>query len=285
MRVEHRWIDPPDAAGPDPRRGQMYVLGMHPDRADGIPLVLVHGGGGQGVDFLGTPDGRDGWACRFVGTGHPVYVVDRPGHGRSAGAAPWLTARTGAAALTEDDARALIVDSDGHVSDRWPAGAERSFSAGLVPFSPDAASIRAERILAVELLRQVGPAAIVCHSAGAAMAWAAAAETPRLVEAIVAVEPAIPRLPALDLMGVPVEWAALSDVPVRILVAPRSPMRALGVELDARLRERGVPSVLVDLAQWGIEGNGHMMMLESNSDDLADVVRGLIPERRRTSRG
>ena len=47
------------------------------------PIVLVHGGGGQGTDYLGTPDGRPGWATFLVQEGYAVYVVDRPGHGRA----------------------------------------------------------------------------------------------------------------------------------------------------------------------------------------------------------
>ena len=47
------------------------------------PIVLIHGGGGQGTDWLGTPDGRPGWATFLVQEGYAVYVVDRPGHGRS----------------------------------------------------------------------------------------------------------------------------------------------------------------------------------------------------------
>src|ERR1700760_3906241 len=41
---------------------QMYVeywipsVVRHP-----LPIVLVHGGGGQGTDWMGTPDGRPGW--------------------------------------------------------------------------------------------------------------------------------------------------------------------------------------------------------------------------------
>ena len=71
-------------------RGPMYVeweapadsasdlLGSHPPP----PWVLVHGGGGQGTDYLTTPDGRLGWSRLLVEQGHTVYVVDRPGHGR-----------------------------------------------------------------------------------------------------------------------------------------------------------------------------------------------------------
>ena len=47
------------------------------------PVVLIHGGGGQGTDWLGTPDGRPGWATFLLQEGYAVYVVDRPGHGRS----------------------------------------------------------------------------------------------------------------------------------------------------------------------------------------------------------
>jgi pimeloyl-ACP methyl ester carboxylesterase len=63
---------------------QMYVeywiprVVKHP-----VPIVLVHGGGGQGTDWMGTPDGRPGWATMLVQKGYKVYVVDRPGHGRS----------------------------------------------------------------------------------------------------------------------------------------------------------------------------------------------------------
>jgi hypothetical protein len=47
------------------------------------PVVMVHGGGGQGLDFLTTADGRDGWATDFLRAGYRVYVVDRQGHGRA----------------------------------------------------------------------------------------------------------------------------------------------------------------------------------------------------------
>ena len=66
-------------------RGPMYVEWEAPasDAASGPPWVLVHGGGGQGTDYLTTPDGRLGWSRLLVEQGHTVYVVDRPGHGRS----------------------------------------------------------------------------------------------------------------------------------------------------------------------------------------------------------
>ena len=63
---------------------QMYVEYMIPTRVTKpFPIVLVHGGGGQGLDWMGTPDGRPGWFQHLAAEGFRVYVVDRPGHGRS----------------------------------------------------------------------------------------------------------------------------------------------------------------------------------------------------------
>ena len=63
---------------------QMYVEYQVPTQLrHPYPIVLVHGGGGQGVDWMGTPDGRPGWFQYLLQEGYAVYVVDRPGHGRS----------------------------------------------------------------------------------------------------------------------------------------------------------------------------------------------------------
>ena len=62
---------------------QMYVEYMIPAAVKHpYPIVLVHGGGGQGTDWMGTPDGRPGWVTYLVQEGYAVYVVDRQGHGR-----------------------------------------------------------------------------------------------------------------------------------------------------------------------------------------------------------
>jgi pimeloyl-ACP methyl ester carboxylesterase len=63
---------------------QMYVEVFTPAQVrHPYPMVLVHGGGGQGLDWMCTPDGRRGWALILLEEGYKVYVVDRPGHGRS----------------------------------------------------------------------------------------------------------------------------------------------------------------------------------------------------------
>ncbi|WP_313802389.1 alpha/beta fold hydrolase [Sphingobium sp.] len=48
-----------------------------------MPVVMVHGGCNTGTCFLRTPDGRPGWAHDFAAAGIETYVIDWPGHGRS----------------------------------------------------------------------------------------------------------------------------------------------------------------------------------------------------------
>ena len=62
----------------------MYVRYMVPQGGDGnVPVVMVHGATLTGKSWETTPDGRMGWDEYFVRKGHPVYVPDQVGRGRS----------------------------------------------------------------------------------------------------------------------------------------------------------------------------------------------------------
>src|SRR4051794_38390011 len=63
---------------------QMYVRYMVPQVGAGnVPVVMVHGATLTGKSWETTPDGRMGWDEYFVRKGHPVYVPDQVGRGRS----------------------------------------------------------------------------------------------------------------------------------------------------------------------------------------------------------
>jgi len=63
---------------------QMYVRYMVPQGGDAnVPVVMVHGATLTGKSWETTPDGRMGWDEYFVRHGHPVYVPDQVGRGRS----------------------------------------------------------------------------------------------------------------------------------------------------------------------------------------------------------
>src|SRR5687768_1080154 len=64
--------------------GAMYVEVMVPKQIRSpYPIVLFHGAGQTGVDWLQTPDGRPGWAYNFLDMGYVVYLQDFPTRGRS----------------------------------------------------------------------------------------------------------------------------------------------------------------------------------------------------------
>src|SRR5262245_23259843 len=64
--------------------GQMYVEYQIPEVvAHPYPVVMIHGAGQTGTNFVSTPDGRPGWAQFFLANGYAVYVADQVGRGRS----------------------------------------------------------------------------------------------------------------------------------------------------------------------------------------------------------
>jgi pimeloyl-ACP methyl ester carboxylesterase len=66
-----------------------YFETLQPARPTGKPpVVMIHGGAHTGSCYLVTPDGRPGWAYSFLAAGYPVILPDWPGTGRSGFIAP-----------------------------------------------------------------------------------------------------------------------------------------------------------------------------------------------------
>ncbi|MGR7025800.1 alpha/beta fold hydrolase [Geodermatophilus sp. URMC 62] len=175
--------------------GSMYVERLSPDTTTRPhPVVLVHGGGGQATDYLGTPDGRPGWAQQLVGEGFTVYVVDRPGHGRSphdpAVFGPTITALTAERFLS-----IFAPEAYATTHTQWPVGRTlddpgvQQVTASFGPMLADWAVMHAvEQQRLAALLDRIGPAIVFCHSAGGPAGYLAADARPELVEALVAIE-------------------------------------------------------------------------------------------------
>jgi len=198
-------------------RGQMYVAWEKPDEpAHDTPIVLVHGGGGQGTDYLTTPDDRPGWAQLLVAQGYTVYVVDRPGHGRSplhpdviGPVAPMMGAET---------LGAIFVPRPGdhptaELHTQWPGGREPGdpvfdqFYASQGPTLADLAEAHTlDQAALSALLERIGPAVLVSHSAGGPGVYLAADANPGLVRAVVAVEALGPQFLKNPEAGLELAW-------------------------------------------------------------------------------
>ena len=150
-------------------RGPLFVEHLRPAVTPRpTPVVLVHGGGSQGTDWLATPDGRPGWASLLLDDGFEVYVVDRPGHGRSALHPDVLGAMT--AQLPLELAQFLFAPQAGS---QWPGSGQLDdpvLLALAAAFGPSLADPQHAQILerarAEELLDRIGPAILMTHSGG-----------------------------------------------------------------------------------------------------------------------
>jgi pimeloyl-ACP methyl ester carboxylesterase len=293
------WISVEDAtlpAGTAPR-GQMFVQWeAPPEVTKPYPIVLVHGGGGQGTDWLGTPDGRPGWATFLLEEGYAVYVVDRPGHGRSPfhpevlGAAGGVFTYELTLALFTAAADGPMAHPTAHLHTQWPGSGRlddpcvRQFTAAAGPMLADMAAAHAlEQAAGAALLDAIGPAVVFTHSAGGPMGWLAADARPELVKAIVAIEPLGP--PFLDnpelgfslpygLTAAPVAFHP--EIPVAVVDAEASLFAHADGATVAFLQEAGCSVEHLRLADHGVHGNGHLMMLERNNREaLAPILAWL----------
>ena len=321
-----------------PTVGQMYVEYFVPKTLRSrLPIVMVHGGSQTGTNFTGTPDGREGWAQYFLRRGHAVYVVDQVARGRS----PHWSLSQGPLApsdLRRTEQRFIAprrfkLWPQAHKHTQWPGGDKPGaavFDAFYATQYPSLADYSKQqeinRDAGIALLERIGPAILLVHSQSGAYAWPIADARPKLVKAIVAVEPNGPPVYETDFKGAP-EWFAdtgrrklsglgmvpltydpplkrgeqlsfvrqdkpdapglvrgwlqaeparklknLANIPILILVAEASYHTAYDHCTANYLTQAGVPNTFVRLEQLGIRGNGHMMMLEKNSDQIASVI-------------
>ena len=320
--------------------GQMFVQYQVPARRRyPHPIVMIHGGGQTAVNFLGTPDGRRGWADDFLASGYAVYLVDQPGRGRSGyfdgyGKPVHRDAATIAGRFSAPETKGLWPQAELHT--QWPGnGADDAvfdqFYASQVASMTDIAALEAMmREAGAALLDRIGPAILLTHSQGGPLGWTIADARPKLTKGILAIEPNGAPVYEQKLKGPP-EWFEdesitrpwgitrgplafdppardaselkferqgkadgpglvrcwlqagtarklrnLAGVPILIVTGEASYHAPYDHCTSLFLRQAGVEHDFVRLADVGIRGNGHMMMLEKNNLQIAQFLRGWI---------
>ena len=255
--------------------GQMYVQYLTPAQVrHPFPVVLVHGGGGQMLHYLGTGDGVAGWAHYYAQEGYRVYLVDRPGHGRSPyhpDALGPIGAQATYAAVVSELKRAATGPHR-----QWSGTADVSdplvdqFMASQNAAPQDQAMARALwSSRGAALLDKIGPAIVQTHSAGGPFGWLVADQRPKLVKAIVCVEGgAMPFETFTNLRGIPI-----------VYVTAEKSGRTQGSTIVASLKQASCDAEELQLKERGILGNGHFMMFENNRRQVFDVIRGWIEQK------
>ena len=138
------------------------------------------------------------------------------------------------------------------------------------------------------------------------MGWLTADARPELVKAIVAVEPIGPPFMVDPNLGVSLDWgltaapmtfdpaahrrmswrrtggrppgragahaARLAKIPIAIVDSEASLFAYAGPATTAFLQQAGCPAERIVLAEHGIHGNGHLMMLERNNREVLEPI-------------
>ncbi len=288
----------------------MFVQYMLPaNRKHRYPLVMIHGGGGQGTDWLQTPDGRDGWADYFVADGWDVYVVDRPGHGRSQSNPACGNGKVGVA---NSAIIARLATSDPSV---WPGGAPTPTNPAVVGWTASSTTapycgdvVAAEKISA--LLDEIGPAILLAHSAGGGSTFRVPDLNAKNVVGIVAfeaagsnpvapgfggspalittwkTEPALPRgFAAVDHGGCamqgdsPSKLVNYARVPIILVASEKGLTSHEALKCQASVwQQAGVDATAVYLPDRGLKGGGHFAMAQLDSAKYAKVFIDLADQ-------
>jgi pimeloyl-ACP methyl ester carboxylesterase len=267
--------------------GHMFVQYQIPERQTyRYPVVMLHGGGHTGKTYETTPDGREGWFTTFARRGFSPYVIDAPNRGRS-GYDPTHRYK---ASLGLEPASAMEVGNiysaqaawvafrfgptygDQYPGQQFPVEHLNDYVKQLVPSYRDPAQNPLIVSALVALIDKIGPCILIGHSTGGANVLNAAAERPEMVKGLVALEPS----------GYPPEdrYSQLARMPLVVVLGDHRPAADVADTrtITARLKSLGGDASTVVLPEVGIHGNGHMMMMERNSEQVAGLVEGWIKQ-------
>lgn len=291
------------ACGHEPESGLYFeVLGQAggPDP----PVLFIHGGGASGACFRATPDGRPGWADLLARRGVEVWVTDWPGCGRSGGrdalGVGYAEIVAGYVRLLRDfvgrPARLVchsmggaitwavversreLVDSVLAVAASYPGNlgpveevvaddgtlARIRFGASGVVFD-----VRRDRLYHYgdAYVNEQALAGSIRFPRGELDAFRASLVgiPPRVLLQRFGHDGGLPRVERTE---------AFEGLRVLYFTGPEDPAHTR--EIDARtielLRTWGADAELLFLADRGIDGNGHFLFLEDNSDELLELA-------------
>jgi pimeloyl-ACP methyl ester carboxylesterase len=301
--------------------GSMYTQYMKAaEKRHPLPIVMVHGGGGQGTHMMGIGR-RPGWVHFFVQNGYDVYWVDRPSYGRSqyqpdalgpshlplvpayefliTSTAVFNTAQwPGKASMEDPYIDQFMAVERGNVSDEafhsdlvWPGGAE--------------------------LLDRIGPCILFVHAFGGFFAWGVTDRRPDLVKGIVCMEinsnpfagqfrwgltaqkmtfdPPVNDPSEFKLVEVtaPPDSPRPIVSPYRLQAEPARKWKNLAgkkvgwvtseyggggspVAQVEFLKQAGCDAEMIRLRDYGIHGNGNLMLMEKNNHEVYRVVQDWI---------
>ncbi len=268
-------------------------VGEYPDRAyvkirsaeaASESVILLHGGAHTGVCYEHTPDGRVGWEQLLERNGFTVYTVDWPGVGRS-GHHPEFSSLTGEALVSVFEEVLDMVQQPVHLFTHSMSG---PYGWKLAEQNPEAI----QTIVAVApgppgnimepttepFVKETDAPHLFSHDE-VRENWTTTRQFPeeQFDTYYNSLVPVSPRLlnERFHYQGsqLQVRPSAL-DIQIYVITGEDDPRHPRGH--DARIarffQSHGVSAQHVWLPDHGIRGNGHMLMLEKNSEEILNRI-------------
>ncbi len=275
-------------------------------------IVMLHGGGHTGVCYKITPDGRPGWAYNFAEAGYEVYVVDWPGIGRSG----YVNYEELNGTFVVDAIIALLKKITSHKSNNSKVILfTHSMSGPYGWMLLEKAGEYIQQIIAVspgmpgniqsvpQILSQTDKSVeamlgSIKYNLSFTEAFVCTKEYARIKfigdsklfpdeyfdDYFASIIPMPPRLihDRLNInstqLKISESFVSNGETKVTIIVGTNDTdhPRELDMKIHDYLLGLGVNSEFIWLGDYGIEGNGHMMMLESNSEVIAKFIMDRI---------
>lgn len=267
-------------------------------------LLFIHGGGATGACWRATPDGRVGWADALAERGHECWLIDWPGTGRSGNRngleITYADVVEGCRCVLREviGAPAIVVCHSMGGAVAWQlVQHEPALVAGVVSI---AGAYPANVVARSEVVSDDGDVAVIDFAdTGVRMTVdrramnlygdgyiyeqgiASSTRFPRdQVDAMRAGLVGLPPRMLLQRLGV-LEGMPVVDRPegfrgkrIRLIAGPEDPAHTRPIEerTVGLLRGWGADTELIWLADRGIDGNGHFLMFERNSDEILGIV-------------
>ncbi|MBV8839110.1 MAG: esterase [Alphaproteobacteria bacterium] len=254
-----------------------YFLQQNPKGK--LPLLMWHGGGLTGVTYETKPDGNPGWLNFFLRRGWDIYISDAMERGRAGWTDkfkgdpvflplgdPWERFRLGPLGSWNDDKAKRVT----YPGVQFPTEAYEQFMKQGVPrwVTTDDQIIAAY----IALVDKVCPCVVLVHSQAGSFGFKVAEARPDKIKALVLAEPSA--------TGSKDKVAALKNIPMAIVYGdnakdhPRwGKIRQNVVDYAGLIKAAGGSVDVIDLPDVGIKGNTHMMMMDKNSDQVAEVIQ------------
>ena len=273
---------------------QMYVRYQIPMKAKTNSVVMIHGCCLTGKTWESTPDGRIGWDEYFVKRGYPTYVIDQSGRGRSAVNA---TAMNAAKMGKETPESLPVVFAASHESawtifrfgseypkvyegQKFPIAAQNGLWQQMVSdwlFSMPTPNPTIPNLS--QLSKQLKKTILISHSQSGIYPFQTAQLSIEGIAGIIAVEPSA--CPAADS-----DLTPYTKKPIMIMyrdymeISPRwAPRLKACRAFVEKANQAGGKVELLLLPEVGITGNSHMIMQDSNSIQIADILGSWIEQR------